>query len=211
VTIAPFRPANMGLTVVWSDPMARHFGAPVKGAALVAGGQRERGEFVLSTRGIEGGGVYAVSRAVREGGALTLDLAPDRSLAEVTGRLARGPGKETLANWLRKALRLDPVKIALLQEWGRPLPKGEGLARLVKALPVRHLGPRPIAEAISSAGGIAHEALTEALELRALPGVFAAGEMLDWEAPTGGYLLTACLATGLWAGRAASGYGAAAP
>jgi uncharacterized flavoprotein (TIGR03862 family) len=211
VTIAPFRPANMGLTVVWSDPMARHFGAPVKGAALVAGGQRERGEFVLSARGIEGGGVYAVSRAVREGGALTLDLAPDRSLAEVTGRLARGPGKETLANWLRKALRLDPVKIALLQEWGRPLPKGEGLARLVKALPVRHLGPRPIAEAISSAGGIAHEALTEALELRALPGVFAAGEMLDWEAPTGGYLLTACLATGLWAGRAASGYGAAAP
>mgnify|MGYP001765527519 CR=1 FL=1 len=211
VTIAPFRPANMGLTVVWSDPMARHFGAPVKGAALVAGGQRERGEFVLSARGIEGGGVYAVSRAVREGGALTLDLAPDRSFAEVTGWLARGPGKETLANWLRKALRLDPVKIALLQEWGRPLPKGEGLARLVKALPVRHLGPRPIAEAISSAGGIAHEALTEALELRALPGVFAAGEMLDWEAPTGGYLLTACLATGLWAGRAASGYGAAAP
>ena len=211
VAIAPFRPANMGFTVDWSDHMARHFGAPVKGVALVAGGQRERGEFVLSARGIEGGGVYAVSRAVREGAALTLDLAPDRSLSEVTGRLAKGSGKETMANWLRKALKLDPVKIALLQEWGRPLPKGDRLARLVKALPVRHGGPRPIAEAISSAGGIAREAQTEALELRALPGVFAAGEMLDWEAPTGGYLLTACLATGLLAGRAASGYGAAAP
>ncbi len=204
VTITPFRPANMGFMVAWSDPMTRHFGTPVKGAALVAGGQRERGEFVISSRGIEGGGVYAVSRAVREGAALTLDLAPGRSLAEVTGRLAKRPGRETLANWLRKALRLDPVKIALLQEWGRPLPKGDRLARLVKALPVRHQGPRPIAEAISSAGGIAHEALAGTLELRALPGVFAAGEMLDWEAPTGGYLLTACLATGLWAGRAAA-------
>ena len=204
VTIAPFRPANMGLTVAWSDHMVRHFGAPVKGAALVAGGQRERGEFVISARGIEGGGVYAVSRAVREGAALTLDLAPDRSLAEVAGRLAGGAGKESLPNWLRKVLRLDPVRIALLQEWGRPLPKGERLARPIKALPVRHAGPRPIAEAISSAGGIARESLTEDLELRTLPGVFAAGEMLDWEAPTGGYLLTACLATGLWAGRAAA-------
>ncbi len=205
VTIAPFRPANMGFAVGWSGHMTRHFGAPVKGVALVAGDARERSEFVLSARGIEGGGVYAVSRAVRDGAGLTLDLAPDRSLAEVTGRLARGPGRETLANWLRKALKLDPVKIALLQEWGRPLPKGEGLARLVKALPVRHRGPRPIAEAISSAGGIAREALTEDLEIRALPGVFAAGEMLDWEAPTGGYLLTACLATGLRAGHAAAG------
>jgi uncharacterized flavoprotein (TIGR03862 family) len=204
VAIAPFRPANMGLTVTWSDRMARHFGTPVKGAALVAGAERERGEFVISARGIEGGGIYAVSRAVREGAALTLDLAPDRSLAEVTGRLAKGPGSETLANWLRKALRLDPVKIALLQEWGRPLPRDDRLARLVKALPVRHQGPRPIAEAISSAGGIARESLTGDLELRALPGVFAAGEMLDWEAPTGGYLLTACLATGCWAGRAAA-------
>ncbi|WP_413874050.1 TIGR03862 family flavoprotein [Albidovulum sp.] len=204
VAIAPFRPANMGLTVTWSDRMARHFGTPVKGAALVAGDERERGEFVISARGIEGGGIYAVSRAVREGAALTLDLAPDRSLAEVTGRLAKGPGSETLANWLRKALRLDPVKIALLQEWGRPLPRDDRLARLVKALPFRHQGPRPIAEAISSAGGIARESLTGDLELRALPGIFAAGEMLDWEAPTGGYLLTACLATGRWAGRAAA-------
>lgn len=204
VGVAPFRPANMGLGVDWSAPMERFFGQPVKGAALIAGDRVERGEFVISARGIEGGGVYAVSRAVREGAELRLDLVPGRSPVEVAGRLAKGPGKETVANWLRKALKLDPVRIALLQEWGRPLPKGDALARLVKALPVRHAGPRPLGEAISSAGGIARESLTEGLELTALPGVFAVGEMLDWEAPTGGYLLTACLATGLWAGRAAS-------
>lgn len=204
VGVAPFRPANMGLGVDWSAPMERFFGQPVKGAALIAGDRVERGEFVISARGIEGGGVYAVSRAVREGAELRLDLVPGRSPVEVAGRLAKGPGKETVANWLRKALKLDPVRIALLQEWGRPLPKGDALARLVKALPVRHDGPRPLGEAISSAGGIARGSLTEGLELTALPGVFAVGEMLDWEAPTGGYLLTACLATGLWAGRAAS-------
>lgn len=204
VTVAPFRPANMGFSVAWSDHMARHFGTPVKGAALVVAGQRERGEFVVSARGIEGGGVYAVSRAVREGAALTLDLAPDRTLAEVAGRLAKGPGKDTVQNWLRKALKLDPVKAALLQEWGRPLPKGDALARLVKTLPIRHSGPRPISEAISSAGGITRDSLTDDLELSGMPGVYAAGEMLDWEAPTGGYLLTACLATGLRAGRAAA-------
>ncbi|WP_347313562.1 TIGR03862 family flavoprotein [Defluviimonas sp. SAOS-178_SWC] len=204
VGIAPFRPANMGFRVEWSAPMERFFGQPVKGAALIAGTQVERGEFVISVRGIEGGGVYAVSRAVRDGAVLELDLLPGRSLLEVAGRLAKGPGKETVANWLRKALKLDPVRIALLQEWGRPLPKGDALARLIKALPVRHSGPRPIEEAISSAGGITRESLTDRLELTALRGVFVAGEMLDWEAPTGGYLLTACLATGLWAGRAAA-------
>ena len=204
VEIAPFKPANMGFRIGWSPHMARTFGQPVKGAALIAGGQVERGEFVISKKGIEGGGVYAVSRTVREGAALSLDLLPDRSLPEVMDRLASGPGKETAANWLRKALRLDPVRIALLQEWGRPLPRGDALARLIKTLPVRHAGPRPMDEAISVAGGIARTALTDNLELTALPGIFAAGEMLDWEAPTGGYLLTACLATGLWAGRAAA-------
>ena len=204
VEIAPFRPSNMGFRIDWSLHMARHFGQPVKGAALIAGGQVERGEFVISQKGIEGGGVYAVSRTVREGAALSLDLLPDRSLPEVMDRLVSGPGKETAANWLRKALRLDPVRIALLQEWGRPLPRGAALARLIKTLPVRHAGPRPMDEAISAAGGIARTALTDNLELTALPGIFAAGEMLDWEAPTGGYLLTACFATGLWAGRAAA-------
>lgn len=204
VDIAPFKPANMGFRVEWSGHMARFFGAPVKGVALHAGGQVERGEFVISARGIEGGGIYAVSRAVREGAALTLDLVPERSLAEVAGRLAPGPGKETIANWLRKTLKLDPARIALLQEWRRPLPKDERLARLVKALPARHAGPRPLDEAISAAGGIRRTALSKDLELKAIPGMFACGEMLDWEAPTGGYLLTACLSTGLWAGREAA-------
>lgn len=204
VEIAPFRPANMGFRIDWSPHMERFFGQPVKGAALIAGGQVERGEFVISARGIEGGGVYAISRAARDGAALTLDLTPDRSLPEVVRRLAAGPGKETVANWLRKVLRLDPVRIALLQEWGRPLPRGDDLAPLIKALPVRHAGPRPMDEAISVAGGIARAALSEDLELTAIPGIFTAGEMLDWEAPTGGYLLTACLATGRWAGSAAA-------
>lgn len=205
VPVASFRPANAGLSVDWSKHMERYFGSPVKGAELLAGGLRDRGEFVISTRGIEGGAVYGVSAVVRDGAELALDLVPGHSRAEVSGRLASGPGKDTTANWLRKALKLDAVKMALLQEWGRPLPRGGDLARLVKALPVRHRGPRPLEEAISSAGGISWEGVSTALELNILPGVFVAGEMLDWEAPTGGYLLTACLATGRWAGLAAAG------
>ena len=201
VPVAPFRPANMGFQVDWSAHMARFFGRPVKGAALVAAGLADRGEFVISGRGIEGGGVYGVSAAVRNGAPLSLDLVPDRGIDDVVDRLASGPGKATIANWLRKTLRLDPVRLALLQEWGRPLPDGAALAALIKALPVRHKGPRPMDEAISTAGGVMRSGLTAGLEMRALPGVFACGEMLDWEAPTGGYLLTGCLATGLWAGR----------
>lgn len=205
VEIAPFRPANMGLVVDWSPHMAPHFGQPVKGAALIAGDRISRGEFVLSARGIEGGGVYAIAAAVRDGAPLTLDLIPDLSIDEAATRLARLPARESLSNRLRKALRLDPVKLALAQEWGRPLPaEPRPLAMALKTLPVRHAGPRPLTEAISSAGGITRTALSDTLELTALPGTFAAGEMLDWEAPTGGYLLTACLATGRQAGRAAA-------
>lgn len=205
VAITPFRPANMGFLVAWSPAMARHFGAPVKGVALLAGDRRERGEFVLSSRGLEGGGIYAVARLLRDGAPLHLDLVPDLSGPAVARRLAATRPGDTLSNRLRKALRLDPVRLALLREWGGPLPdRPEDLAARVKALPVPLAGPRPLDEAISSAGGIARDALTDDLELRALPGIFAAGEMLDWEAPTGGYLLTACLATGLRAGRAAA-------
>ncbi len=203
VDIAPFRPANVGFNVAWSPHMARHFGTPIKGAALIAGAQRERGEFVLTARGLEGGGIYAVSRALREGAPLTLDLLPDRSDAEIAAKLG-ARGKETVANQLRKALHLGPAQIELLQEFARPLPEGAALARLIKALPVPLQGPRPLDEAISTAGGIRRDAMTDSLMLRALPGVHAAGEMLDWEAPTGGYLLTACLATGRWAGRGAA-------
>jgi uncharacterized flavoprotein (TIGR03862 family) len=204
VGVAPFLPANFGLTVDWNAHMARHFGVPVKALALSAGGMVSRGEIVISERGLEGGGLYSLARPLREGAPLALDLAPDLDGTEVERRLDR-PSRETLANRLRKALRLDPARLALMQEFGRPLPSDPAaLGRLVKALPARHAGPRPLDEAISTAGGIRAEALTEGLMLRALPGVFAAGEMLDWEAPTGGYLITACLATGRWAGRHAA-------
>ena len=199
VMIAPWKPANMGLVVDWSPHMARHFGAAVKGAALLVGTQRERGEFVVSARGLEGGGIYAVSRTVRDGGALRLDLMPDLTAQEVAARLARIKPAETLANRLRK-LGLSGVAAGLVMEWGKGLP----LLAAVKDLPVRHCGPRPLDEAISVAGGVAWESVSAGLELTALPGVFLAGEMLNWEAPTGGYLLTGCLATGAWAGRAAA-------
>lgn len=199
--VTPFRPANAGLSVDWSPQMARHFGTPVKGARLMAGALSNRGEFVISKRGLEGGGIYAVFSAVRDGAPLTLDLLPDRDLAWIAARLSRPRGKATLSNHLRKALALDPARLALLQEFApRPLPGGEALDRLVKFLPVAHAGPRPLDEAISTAGGLAWEALDDTLMLTARPGTYAAGEMLDWEAPTGGYLLTACLATGRWAG-----------
>jgi uncharacterized flavoprotein (TIGR03862 family) len=206
VEVAPFAGANVGVRVAWSPQMARHFGAPVKGVELTAGDRRVRAEFVVSARGLEGGGVYAVSGAVREGAALVIDLAPDRSAAALAERLAGPRGKESVGNWLRKRLGLDPVKLALLMEFGRPLPEGAVLAALVKALPVRHDGMRPMDEAISTAGGVRWDAVDQGLMLTALPGVFVAGEMLDWEAPTGGYLLTACLATGRWAGQAAAGW-----
>lgn len=207
--VAPFAPANMGFSVAWSDHMTRHLGQPVKAVALTAGGQTTRGEFVISKRGIEGGGVYMVSRAMREGAPLTIDLMPDWPLDRVRDALAKPRGKTSLSNHLRKVLRLDPVRMALLSEFGRPFPAD--LAPLIKALPVRHSGPRPMDEAISTAGGVRFDALTEGLMLRGRPGVFCAGEMLDWEAPTGGYLITGCLATGRRAGRAAAAFASGGP
>ncbi|MDP3262521.1 MAG: TIGR03862 family flavoprotein [Tabrizicola sp.] len=201
VEVAPWQPANVGFAVNWSPHMARFFGQPVKGAALCVGAQRERGEFIISNKGVEGGGIYAVSRALREGADLVLDLMPDVPAAEVAKRLARMRAGESTANRLRK-LGLSAVAVALMQEFGRGLP-----LMAVKALPVRLAGPRPLDEAISVAGGVRRDAVTDGLELRALPGVFVCGEMLDWEAPTGGYLLTGCWATGRWAGRAAARVG----
>lgn len=199
VEIAPFRPANMGFGVAWSAHMARHFGQAVKGAALIVDGRRERGEFVVSARGLEGGGIYAVSAALREGAALQLDLMPDLTEAALAARLARLKPSDSLGNRLRK-LGLSPVAAALVMEFGRDLP----LRQALRGLPIPLTGPRPMDEAISVAGGVTRAALTEGLELRALPGVFACGEMLDWEAPTGGYLLTGCWASGKWAGRHAA-------
>ena len=139
---------------------------------------------------------------MREGAPLFIDLIPDKSLDQLRAALSRPRGKATLAKHLRQTLGLDPIRWALLNEFGRPLP--DDLAPLLRALPVRHSGPRPMDEAISTAGGLRFEALDEGLMLTGRPGVYAAGEMLDWEAPTGGYLLTGCLATGRLAGLAAA-------
>ncbi len=207
VLLAPFAPANAGLLVQWSDHMRPSFGRPIKGVALQAGTLRTRGEAVISTHGLEGGGIYAVCKAVREGAPVTMDLMPDVPYEAITARLSKSRGKTSLSNHLRKTLNLGPVRLALLMEFGRPIPDtSEALAQLIKALPVRHTGLRPMDEAISTAGGVPRDALNDGLMLKTMPGVFCAGEMLAWEAPTGGYLLTACLATGRWAGQSAAGW-----
>jgi len=198
--VAPFAPANMGFRVDWSAHMQPHFGAPVKPVLLKAGEEGHRGEFVVSARGLEGSGIYAVSRAMREGAALKLDLLPDMPLDRLEARLAKA-GKQSLPNALKR-LKLSPVKRALFFEFGRN--RDCSVAETLKSLPVEHAGPRPMDEAISVAGGLRFDALDEGLMLKAQPGVFAAGEMLDWEAPTGGYLITGCLATGAWAGKRAA-------
>ena len=201
VTVAPLQPSNVGVSVGWSAHMAPHFGAPLKGIALSAGAHTSRGEVVIVAKGLEGGGVYPLTPALRTGAALMIDLAPDVPLARLMAKEVSLRKGESASNRLRK-LGLSPLAVALVMEMARPLPAA--LAPLIKALPLRHTGLRPMDEAISTAGGITRAALTDALELRAMPGVFACGEMLDWDAPTGGYLLTACLATGLWAGRHAA-------
>ena len=206
VEIAPIVPANMGFHVDWTPHMARWFGAPVKGCLLSAGARSVRAEFVVSARGVEGGGIYALYRELRDGPKLTLDLFPDLDVAELTARLARPKGKASMANHLRKVLGLEGVRAALVNELARPLPDGAELAVRLKALSMPLSGPRPMDEAISTGGGVTQQAVDAGLMLRARPGMFVAGEMLDWEAPTGGYLLTGCLATGLWAGRNAAAW-----
>lgn len=200
--VTPFQPVNMGFVVDWSDHMAQHFGTAVKGCTLSAGDAVSRGEFVVSGKGIEGGGIYAVSSAIRDGAPLVVDLLPDMSVADITAKLSDPKGKQSMANTLRKTLKLSPIKRALLNEFGRDsdLP----LARKIKALPFPALTPRPMDEAISTAGGVRFDALTDDLMFTSREGVYCAGEMLDWEAPTGGYLITACLATGRHAGLAAA-------
>jgi uncharacterized flavoprotein (TIGR03862 family) len=205
VPIAAFKPANVGFNVGWSAHMTPHFGKPLKSLRLMAGTQSILGEAILSERGLEGGGIYAVSAALRDGAALHLDLTPDLDREEVAARLAARPRKRTVSKHLAQALKLDPAKRALLQDCARRLPEDAfALATIIKALPVPLTGPHPMDEAISTAGGIRQDGVDPGLMLRALPGVFAAGEMLDWEAPTGGYLITGCLATGQWAGKHAA-------
>ena len=208
----PLRPANCGLLIPWSAHFrARFEGQPVKNIALHFGAKVARGECVVTRRGLEGGAVYALSSFVRDGlgenGAqIFLDLRPDAPQDELAQKLARPRGKQSVANFLRKTIHLSPPAIALLRESG-PLPEeSDALAAQIKALPLRVTGVAGLERAISSAGGVLWDALDEKLMSRSFPGLFVAGEMLDWEGPTGGYLLTACIALGRAAGAAAAAF-----
>ena len=214
VAVVPLQPANCGFDVAWSPVFRERFaGAPVKPVtgrlADGCGEPEKQGEFNITDSGIEGGLVYALSAPLRDALAscgeatLWLDLVPGRSEARLATELAQPRGRDSLANHLRRRVGLTGVKAALLRECCPPatLTDTRQLAAAIKALPLRLKAPRPIDEAISSAGGVRYEALDSRGMLQARPGVFAAGEMLDWEAPTGGYLLTACLAGGRHAGQ----------
>lgn len=206
--IADFQPSNVGLDLAWSSHMARHFGAPIKGVALTPDRHSKpvRGDFVITSKGVEGGATYPLSPKLRTGGVLIVDLLPDRSEEDAAARLSATGSKLSLSNRLRRALKIDGAKAALLRETiDGPLPRhGGDLARRVKRVRLQVIGARPLDEAISTAGGLRLSELTDCLMLRNRPGVFCAGEMLDWDAPTGGYLITTCLATGDLAGRAAA-------
>jgi uncharacterized flavoprotein (TIGR03862 family) len=206
IAIAPLRAANAGFTVAWSALMRGKFaGLPLKRIALSFAGQRVPGEAMVDIGGIEGGAVYALSSPLREAIArdgsaiLAIDLRPDVTEPELANRLAKRRPGETLSNHLRKAAGLSPVAAAVLREAvNGPLPVDpEALAALIKAVPLRLTGMASLARAISTAGGVKAEEIDGSFMLKRLPGIFIAGEMIDWEAPTGGYLLQACFSTGV--------------
>ena len=214
VAISRLMPANCGFTVAWSDVFRNRFeGQPLKGASLRFGTHSVRGEAVMTRTGIEGGAIYALSAELRDAivrtGEATLHVAlrPDLATSALIARLSAPKAKQSFSNWLRKAAHLSPVAIGLLQE--AAIASGvvlssvstASLAGLINDVPIKLNGTAPIARAISSAGGISFAELDADFMIRRLPGVFAAGEMLDWEAPTGGYLLQASFATGAAAGR----------
>ncbi|MBD8078356.1 NAD(P)/FAD-dependent oxidoreductase [Cellulosimicrobium arenosum] len=212
VAVAPLVPANVGLRVGWSEVFAERFaGTPLKNVGLTvrgAAGPTARGDVMVTSAGIEGGPVYATGAAVRDalaGGrcVVDFDLRPALSVDQLAGRLQRRRPKDSVSSWLRRAVGLDPVAIALLREAG-PLPTEPGpMAALITSVPVRVSATMPIDRAISTAGGVAWSEVDETLMLRRLPGIFVAGEMLDWEAPTGGYLLQASFSTGVVAAHGA--------
>ncbi len=213
VQLNPLLPANCGFDTAWSGHFRERFaGEPVKSVVANSGTQQQRGEFIVTADGVEGRVIYALSASLRDSIAeqgsttLHLDIAPGRELARLSADLAKPRGSQSMANHIRKQTGLEGVKAGLLRELA---PKDAFIdpARLgaaIKHLPLMLTAPRPLDEAISTAGGVSFDALDERLMLRALPGVFCAGEMLDWEAPTGGYLLTACFATGHGAGAGAA-------
>ncbi|TFZ57556.1 TIGR03862 family flavoprotein [Methylorubrum sp. Q1] len=205
VAVAPLKPANVGFRVAWSAHFSGRFaGEPLKRLVARIGGASARGEAVATGDGIEGGVIYALSRPIREAverdglAELTLDLRPDLDAGALQARLARSRPGESLSTRMRKAAALSPAAIGLLREaHANTLPTApDALAAAIKAMPLRLLGPAPIARAISTAGGVAFAELDAGFMLRARPGTFLAGEMLDWEAPTGGYLLQATFAGG---------------
>ena len=205
VGVSPLKPANGGFDVDWSEMFRERFaGAPLKGVALTFGRVRVRGEAMVTRHGLEGGAVYALSAGLREAIAadgqarLWVDLRPDARAEALADKLAQQPAHQSLANRLRKALHMTPLETNLLREaHGQDLPSDPAaLAQAIKGAPLTLTAVRPLARAISTAGGVAFAAVDEDLMLLARPGVFVAGEMLDWEAPTGGYLLQASFATG---------------
>lgn len=215
IEVAPLRPANCGFDVSWSDHFReRYAGQPVKPVAMAAGGMARQGEFVISETGIEGSLVYALSAPLRDqldaqGRAVAmLDLAPDWPQEKVTAAVTHPRGARSMSSHLQSRLGLTGVRAGLLRECAtaEDFRDPARLALRIKALPLRLTRTRPIDEAISTAGGVAFEGLTAGLMLSAAPGVFCVGEMLDWEAPTGGYLLTACMASGAVAAKAVAAF-----
>ncbi len=215
IAVRDFQPANCGFDVNWSTVFGERFaGAAVKSVVATSPAGSTQGEFVVTKHGIEGSLVYAHAAALRDtlisgqSAILVVDLMPGRTLERIERDLAKQDTKTSLANRLRKGAGLDGVKANLVRECGRDaeLHDPARLARLIKALPIPVVAPRPIAEAISSAGGVAWDEIDEHYMLKQRPGLFVAGEMIDWEAPTGGYLLTACFATGRAAARGISSW-----
>jgi hypothetical protein len=207
--VEALRPSNCGFDVEWSEHFREKYdGHPIKSVILSFGSLRQQGEFIVTKEGVQGGLIYTASAMMRDeidanGVAIMyLDLKPDRTLEWLVDKLSRPRGKRSLASYLEKSLGIHSVKAGLLREFvsKEDFTDAERLAGLIKALPVPLVAPRPIDEAISSAGGVTFESLDEYLMLKTIPGVFCAGEMLDWEAPTGGYLLTACFSSGYAAG-----------
>ncbi len=205
VAVTPFRPANCGFEVAWSEVFRQRFaGQPLKNVALTFAGRTVRGEAMVTAYGLEGGAIYGLAASLRDAIAadgravLAINLCPDRPAADLKARLATPRGKHSMSDFLRRALGLPPIAINLMREAAGPsLPADpEALAGLAQAVPITLTAPAPIERAISTAGGIALSELDGAFMIKRLPGVFAAGEMLDWEAPTGGYLLTGAFASG---------------
>jgi uncharacterized flavoprotein (TIGR03862 family) len=199
VAVRPLEPANCGFDVAWSEHFReRAAGQPLKNIALALDGVQVRGEMLITRNGIEGGAVYAMSAPLRDRlpAILWLDLKPQMDINALAERLAERRKGRSLSAWLTGELNLSPLAYSLLREVSDPIPDDpRALAKLIKQVPLKVERPRAIAEAISSAGGIAFDAVADGLMLHTMPGVFVAGEMLDWEAPTGGYLLQACLSS----------------